>query len=270
MAQMKANRTQPTARTPVSAVAHYEHLSSLIQSEDLLFMNHGYAKLRGPNEAAWLRREDRKHLYHAQFLEQLVGRRSLSASDVLEVGSGRGGNCRLLTRYFEPRSVIGLDFSKENIRFCHRVHRDEGVHFVHGDAMSLPFRSRSFDTVLNIESSHCYPNLLQFFDETWRVLRPGGMFLYADCMAPGADDRISNLLERVGFEIQKARDIRRNVAAALEANELTMRRIMQRAVGKPGASEFGLRVWRDIIGQILPDYRAKRLGYSLWALKKPR
>ena len=49
-----------------------------------------------------------------------------------------------------------------------------------GDAENLPFVDQSFDAVINIEASHCYPGFPRFLAEVARVLRPGGHFLYAD------------------------------------------------------------------------------------------
>ena len=49
-----------------------------------------------------------------------------------------------------------------------------------GNAEKLPFADQSFDAVINVEASHCYPRFPQFLDEVARVLRPGGHFLYTD------------------------------------------------------------------------------------------
>ena len=49
-----------------------------------------------------------------------------------------------------------------------------------GNAEKLPFADQSFDAVINVEASHCYPRFPRFLDEVARVLRPGGHFLYAD------------------------------------------------------------------------------------------
>jgi len=54
------------------------------------------------------------------------------------------------------------------------------VTFLRGDAECLPFRSETFDVVVNLESSHCYPHFDQFLEEVHRVLRPQGIFCYAD------------------------------------------------------------------------------------------
>jgi SAM-dependent methyltransferase len=55
---------------------------------------------------------------------------------------------------------------------------------VQGDAEDLPFSDNEFDIVINVESSHNYPNLRRFFEEVARVLRPGGFFSHADVFTP--------------------------------------------------------------------------------------
>ena len=45
---------------------------------------------------------------------------------------------------------------------------------------TLPLPDESFDTVINVEASHAYPQLSRFLSEVARVLRLGGHFLYAD------------------------------------------------------------------------------------------
>lgn len=51
------------------------------------------------------------------------------------------------------------------------------------DAMHLPIRNSSIDTVLNFTSLEHYPNPNQFFFEVSRILKPGGrLFLFAPCV----------------------------------------------------------------------------------------
>jgi ubiquinone/menaquinone biosynthesis C-methylase UbiE len=66
------------------------------------------------------------------------------------------------------------------LEFCRKKHQLPGLDFVHGSAEELPFADQSFDAVVNVEASHCYPELPRFLAEVARVLRPGGHFLYAD------------------------------------------------------------------------------------------
>ena len=52
--------------------------------------------------------------------------------------------------------------------------------FQQGDAENLPFDAEQFDVVLNVESSHTYPQMEKFLSEAHRVVQPGGHFLFAD------------------------------------------------------------------------------------------
>lgn len=51
---------------------------------------------------------------------------------------------------------------------------------IQGNAEHLPFPARSFDIVLNVESSHLYTNINKFLEEVYRVLKPDGYFCWAD------------------------------------------------------------------------------------------
>ena len=85
-----------------------------------------------------------------------------------------------LTRTFQPKSYTALDLNPAGISFCQQRHRVDGLTFVQGDAEHLPFEADTFDAVINVEASHCYPDFPRFLAEVARVLRPGGHFLYAD------------------------------------------------------------------------------------------
>ncbi len=79
-----------------------------------------------------------------------------------------------------PAAYTGLDLNPAGIEICRRKHALPGLDFVAGNAENLPFDDQSFDAVINIEASHCYPSPPRFFSEVARVLRPGGHLLYAD------------------------------------------------------------------------------------------
>ena len=83
-------------------------------------------------------------------------------------------------RTLHPSSYTALDLNPAGIVFCRERHNLPGLDFVQGDADNLPFGDQSFDAVINVEASHCYPRFSRFLAEVARVLRPGGHFLYAD------------------------------------------------------------------------------------------
>ena len=86
------------------------------------------------------------------------------------VEAGRSQSC---TDSSLPSETVGLDLSPVAIEFCRRAHNYPQVSFVCGDAEHLPFPAGSFDAVINIESSHSYPNVAAFYAEVYRVLEAG-------------------------------------------------------------------------------------------------
>src|SRR5205823_662895 len=52
------------------------------------------------------------------------------------------------------------------------------------DAELLPFPSESFDRVTCRFAPHHFPHIAQSVKEVARVLKPGGLYLLIDCMAP--------------------------------------------------------------------------------------
>ena len=81
---------------------------------------------------------------------------------------------------FKPSSLTGVDLASTGIRRSRRRYGRPGLTFLTGDAQNLPFAAEAFDVVINIESSHCYSDMARFLGEVHRVLRPGGLFLFAD------------------------------------------------------------------------------------------
>ncbi|GHO95086.1 methyltransferase [Reticulibacter mediterranei] len=70
--------------------------------------------------------------------------------------------------------------------------------FVPADAENLPFASASFDRVTCRIAPHHFPNVARFVQEVARVLKPGGIFLLIDNIAPDASalDTFINTVEK--------------------------------------------------------------------------
>lgn len=194
--------------------------------DDVHFLNWGYEEdppMGIPLEAA---DEPNRHpiqLYHGTATQagELAGKR------VLEVGCGHGGGASYLTRALRPESYAGLDMNRAGIEFCRRRHQVPGLEFVHGDALDLPFPRESFDAVINIESSHCYPHFDRFLHEVWRVLRQGGVFLYADVRYRLHCAQWEAALASVpGLRIESWREINDEVARGIELNSARWRAAM--------------------------------------------
>ena len=72
------------------------------------------------------------------------------------------------------------------------------VQFQVADAEQLPFPAESFDRVTCRIAAHHFPNVEQAVYEVVRVLKPGGLFLLIDCMAPNDPvlDTFDNTVEK--------------------------------------------------------------------------
>ena len=127
--------------------------------------------------------EEERERYPAQLYHHTASQEDISEKKVLEVGSGRGGGASYVSRYLKPKSVVGIDISKNAVGLCNSTHQYPNLSFCVGDSEKIPFENESFDVVLNVESSHCYGNIPLFLTEVNRVLKPGGFFLWADFIA---------------------------------------------------------------------------------------
>lgn len=193
----------------------YQLLSRLDTAGVMLFMNYGYADLDGA-PALELCAEDEPNRYCIQLYHHVAAAIDLHSRDVLEIGCGRGGGAAFVSRCLGPATVTGVDYSDRAIRFCVARHRSSGVRFVPGDAEHLPFGPATFDVVVNIESSHCYPSMVQFLSEVTRVLRPGGYLLYADFRNRGEINQWRAQFASAGLRVESEHNITRNVVRALD------------------------------------------------------
>ena len=156
----------------------YPFLTRRLRDDDVLLLN--YAFETEPPLGIPLTPADEPNRACIQLYHHVATQADLRGKRVLEVSCGHGGGASYVVRTLAPAHYTGLDLNPEGVAFCTARHRLPNLEFVRGDAQRLPFPDGSFDAVLNVEASHCYPDLPAFFREVARVLRPGGSFLYAD------------------------------------------------------------------------------------------
>ena len=121
-----------------------------------------------------------------------------------------------MKKYFQPGSVTGIDLSPAAVSFCRERFGDLGVDFLEGDAEHLPFAAESFDVVINVESSSCYPNVRAFMAQVHRVLRKNGSFLYTDFFSVDALPGELAALQEMGFVLERNVDITGNVVLSCD------------------------------------------------------
>lgn len=178
-------------------------------------MNYGYAPTDQESPLT-LEKKDEPNRYFIGLYHHVAHAIDLANKNVLEVGSGRGGGAAYIAHYLKPTHLTGLDISSQAVAFCQTQHTLQNLSFQTGDAEALPFESHHFDTVLNVESSHCYGSLETFFQEVYRVLKPKGHFLFADFRKTNNVPALRELLLKTGFSICQEEDITPAVLRALE------------------------------------------------------
>ncbi|CAM5604021.1 class I SAM-dependent methyltransferase [Streptomyces canarius] len=194
--------------------AKYDLMVRLHPAEWLTFMNMGYTdegeRRVGAGDPATGLGSAPARLY------ELVARQSgLAGTDVLDLGSGRGGGTALLAREPGVRSVVGVDFSHAGVAFSRRVHPGR-LRFVCADAALLPFPDGSFNRVVSVESAHCFAGPARCFAEVRRVLRPGGRLVLADEWPAGRVADLTALLAQAGLRVTDLADITAGVLRSLD------------------------------------------------------
>jgi ubiquinone/menaquinone biosynthesis C-methylase UbiE len=159
---------------------------------------------------------------------QASGKRIAPGARLLEVSCGRGGGLDAFLEAAGPGmfEATGLDVAASAVSYCQKQWtRRDGVTFVEGSAMDLPFPDGSIDVLLNVEASNDYPDRRRFFAEVRRVLKSDGVFLYADTEKAKNEGRMARELTEAGFRFE-LRDITANVVEACRADSPRRREVI--------------------------------------------
>jgi len=114
--------------------------------------------------------------YAADLARRMAARK---ASDVLEVAAGTGVVTRALTAALPASTaIIATDLNQAMLDQAAKVPIARPVQWRQADAMQLPFRDASFDAVVCQFGAMFFPDRPRAFAEAYRVLRPGGVFLF--------------------------------------------------------------------------------------------
>lgn len=117
---------------------------------------------------------------NTRYLESAMARIPENFSGrVLEVPVGTGVLTMPVYKIIPNAEVTCLDYSADMMAVAQ--HRSEwmalsNVRFRQGDVGALPFADSSFDLVLSLNGFHAFPDKEAAYRETFRVLKPGGIF----------------------------------------------------------------------------------------------
>lgn len=141
-------------------------------------------------------------------LEAALGSVEGPVESALDVGTGTGAAVLAIAERFPDARVAGVDIAPEMVERARQKTRDRpNVSFEVADASALPYDDASFDLVTAA-------NMIPFFDELARVVRPGGTLVVAFSLGSATPiyvprERLEQELRARGFtefaEIQAGR-----------------------------------------------------------------
>jgi ubiquinone/menaquinone biosynthesis C-methylase UbiE len=206
----------------------------------------------------------------------------------LDLGCGNGNTTIWLARSTGCRS-LGVDLSGVRVGNAKRdllkqsSELRDRVDFRKASATDLPFEDASFTHVWSQAAIYHVPNKEQALREAWRVLTPGGMFVFDDLTKPKQQvsqrakkyvyDRLlfdtdysfesyQSALRQVGFDVIEAIDLSRHLAASYS-------RLAKMAKLAPSSGSEHLNELSFAYERMVECIEDVEVGWALYVCRKP-
>src|SRR6516164_2909099 len=99
---------------------------------------------------------------------------------IADVGNGLGTQDPLIAEVTRPRRLVAVNITQWQLTAGRDRLRQAAAAAVVGDAARLPFADGTLDGVISVEAAFHFRSRRAFFDECFRVLRPGGVLSISD------------------------------------------------------------------------------------------
>lgn len=110
----------------------------------------------------------------------IAARIKLPVQQVLEIAAGTGRvTNHLVKRIGEKARLIATDLNPDMLAIARQRVTAPNIEWMAADAQDLPFADNSFDCVICQFGYMFLPERQKGFDEAFRVLKPGGQFLFS-------------------------------------------------------------------------------------------
>jgi ubiquinone/menaquinone biosynthesis C-methylase UbiE len=139
-------------------------------------------------------------------LERLIPNRRPSYPVVLDVGCGHGKSFRPLIEHFSPQRLVGIDAEEKCLRLAAAAAGKETtpIELLRGDVADLGLPAASVDLVFCHQTFHHLIRQEESLAQLQRVLKPGGVLLFAESTRAYIHSWIIRLLFRHPMHLQRS------------------------------------------------------------------
>ena len=139
-------------------------------------------------------------------LKRLIGEPLPQSGTLLDVGCGQGKSFRLLRDAFQPTRLLGLDADPHSLSLAQAEAERENmaVELHSADCAQIPLPDRSVDIVFCHQTFHHLVEQERALTEFWRVLKPGGLLLFAESTKAYIDTWVIRWFFRHPMDVQKS------------------------------------------------------------------
>lgn len=125
---------------------------------------------------------------------------------IVDLGCGSGRSFKLLNRHFAPELIIGADIDAEMLRLSAIEADKQGIHveLIQGTSSNLALADHSVDMLFCHQTFHHLVNQQSAIREFYRILKPGGLLLFAESTRTFIHSWIIRLLFRHPMDVQKS------------------------------------------------------------------
>ena len=99
---------------------------------------------------------------------------------IVDAGNGLGVQDRLIAELVRPRRLVAVNITEWQLAAGRRRLAAVGAAPVVGDAARLPIADGAADGIISVEAAFHFSSRRAFFEQCYRVLRPGGVVTMSD------------------------------------------------------------------------------------------